>query len=210
MPANPKSGKPDEETVVFTIGHSNHPAEAFAALLKRQGIEVLADVRSIPSSRRNPQFNRKALADDLGRRGIAYLFLGKELGAKAPDPSCYRDGRVSYDLIAARPEFRVGLDRVLAEASAHRVALMCAEKEPLDCHRTILVSRHLKKHGARVRHILADGRIEEHADTERRILDATGETAPPLLASMEDGAAALDRAYAARERRMAAPAPGKS
>jgi uncharacterized protein (DUF488 family) len=189
--------------VVYSIGHSNHPAETFARLLERHAIDVLADVRSIPASRRHPQFGRKALEEDLRRRGIAYLFLGHELGAKAPDTSCYRDGRVSFDLIAARPAFQAGLDRVVDEAGAHRVVLMCAEKEPLDCHRTILVARRLKERGVQIRHILADGRIEEHEETEQRLLKAAKEA--PLLASIEDCAASLERAYTARERKMAWP-----
>ncbi len=194
-------------SVVYSIGHSNHSAETFARLLGKHGIDVLADVRSIPASRRHPQFNRKALEEELRGRGIAYLFLGHELGAKAPDASCYRDGRVSYELIAQRPEFQAGLDRVVDEAREKRVALMCAEKEPLDCHRTILVARRLKDLGLQIRHILADGALEEHEATEQRLLKSAKEV--PLLASIEDRAASLDRAYAARERKMAWPAPPK-
>jgi uncharacterized protein (DUF488 family) len=192
-------------TAIYTIGHSNHSAEAFLSLLERHRIEAVADVRSFASSRRHPQFNGEALARALAGRGIRYVFLGKELGAKHRDASCRRDGRVDYDLVAETPEFRQGLERVREGARRMRVALMCAEKEPLDCHRTLLVARHLRD--LRIRHILADGSIEEHAETEGRLLALAGGREAPLLAPLEDATAVLDRAYRARSRAIAPPAP---
>src|SRR5262245_25862717 len=119
---------------LFTIGHSNHPIERFVALLQQHTIAAVADVRSVPYSRRHPQFSREALARSLAAAGIDYLFLGDALGARPKDPACFVDGRADYDRIAARPEFAAGFARVRAEAGRARVALMCAEREPLDCH----------------------------------------------------------------------------
>lgn len=184
--------------VVYTIGHSNHSADDFAGLLERHAIEVIADVRSQPHSRRFPQFGRRRLQEDLDRRGIGYLFLGKELGGKRDDPSLIERGRISYDLISRTPDFQGGLRRVRREAGRARLALMCAEREPLDCHRTLLVARHLKGDDVRICHILADGRIEEHEETERRLLSAAGQVSLPLLALLEDRERALARAYAIR------------
>lgn len=192
---------------IYTVGHSNHRAETFFDLLERHGIEAVADVRSYPASRRNPHFNGKALEAALAGRGIRYLFLGNELGARHRDASCQREGHVDYELVAATADFRQGLDRVAEQARGARLALMCAEKEPLDCHRTLLVARHLKDRGLRILHILADGSIEEHEATEKRLLALAGGDEAPLLRPLEDAAKALARAYAARARRISAAAP---
>ena len=128
---------------VFTIGHSTHPQERFVSLLCQHGITALCDVRSTPYSRVNPQFNREGLRESLRACGITYVFLGKELGARSADPTCYEYGKVKYDRLAVTDLFRQGLDRVREGTRTYRVALMCAEKEPLECHRTILVARHL-------------------------------------------------------------------
>lgn len=195
---------PTDGPVVQTIGHSNHPFETFAALLERAGIGAVLDVRSVPHSRRFRQFSRDALTDRLAARDMGYLYLGRELGARRDEPEAYVDGRADYDAIAGLPAFRLGLDRVLAEASARRVALMCAEREPLHCHRTILVARHLIRRGAVVEHLLADGGREAHTETERRLVASTGAHAPDLLAAVDDlPADPLARAYTVQGRRLA-------
>ena len=155
---------------VFTVGHSTHTVDRLIDLLKKHSITAICDVRSKPYSRVNPQFNRELLRKALRANGIVYVFLGKELGARSDDRSCYRDGRVQYDLLAATDTFKQGLMRVREGADKYRVALMCAEKDPLQCHRTILVSRHLMKEDIEVGHILADGTIEPHAKSIQRLL----------------------------------------
>ncbi len=119
------------KSIIFTIGHSTHSAEVFLALLRQHGVEAVADVRSSPFSRFNPQFNREPLEQFLKANGIWYVFLGKELGARSEDRSCYLDGRVQYGRLAQTALFQSGLDRVQQGAARYRVALMCAEKEPL-------------------------------------------------------------------------------
>ena len=131
-------------------------------------------MRSQPFSRRNPQFNKDRLAAELTQHSIVYVFLGKELGARSADPSCYEDGRVQYARLAATPLFKAGIERVLAGAQKYRLALMCAEKEPLDCHRTLLVSRALDLLGASMAHILADASIEPQEQTMSRLIDRVG------------------------------------
>ena len=158
---------------VFTIGHSNHTLDAFLALLRMNGVEEVADVRSSPHSRYNPHFNRKLLARALDDAGIGYLFLGGELGGRPADRSCYdADGRVDYERVSQTDAFGDGIGRVLRHADERRIALMCAEKEPLDCHRTLLVARALVERGVSVGHILADGSLEAHAATLDRLLAA--------------------------------------
>lgn len=159
-----------DQLSVFTIGHSNHPIEKFIDLLRLHRIVALADVRSAPASRFNPQFNKKPLAASLKQAGIAYVFLGRELGARSEDPATYENGRVQYRKLAATPLFRSGIERVEQGASKLRVSLMCAEKDPLDCHRTLLVSRALERDHVAVTHILADGALESQHDAMRRLL----------------------------------------
>jgi uncharacterized protein (DUF488 family) len=95
--------------------------------------------------------------------------LGKELGARSEDPACYEHGKVQYERLAQTDLFQQGLERIKKGMKNYRLALMCAEKEPLECHRTILVARHLVALGINVRHILADGKLETHTDTLRRL-----------------------------------------
>ena len=155
---------------MFTIGHSTHSIEKFLGLLKKHSISVIADVRSSPFSRYNPQYNRPSLSEELKANGIRYVFLGRELGARSDNPTCYQSGKVVYSRLAKTPEFREGLHRLLRGVEDHRIALMCAEKEPLNCHRTVLVAQALSKLGIAVRHILADGSLETHADALQRLV----------------------------------------
>lgn len=159
-----------DQLSVFTIGHSNHPIEKLIELLRLHRIDALADVRSAPASRFNPQFNKKPLAESLKQAGIAYVFLGRELGARSADPTTYEKGRVQYRKLAATPLFRSGIERVEQGARKLRISLMCAEKDPLDCHRTLLVSRALERDHVAVTHILADGALETQHDAMRRLL----------------------------------------
>lgn len=174
---------------VLTIGHSTLPIGAFLDLLNRHGVTAVADVRSSPFSRFNPQFNRESLARSLKEVGIAYVFLGDALGARAEDPSCYVEGRVQYDRLARRPVFREAIARVMKGAADHRIALMCAEKEPLDCHRTLLVARALDADGVPVAHILADGSLEPHAQTMDRLIDVAGLSRDDLFRTPDEVAA---------------------
>jgi uncharacterized protein (DUF488 family) len=179
---------------LFTIGHSNHPIERFLDLVRGADVTAIADVRSTPASRRYPWFNKARLAPLLEAAGIAYVPLGDALGGRPRDPGLYRDGVADYAAMARTDEFRAGLDRVAEGARAYRVCLMCAEREPLDCHRCLLVAPALAARGLAIGHILADGRIEPHADTETRLLTLAGQK-PDLF---DDRAARVAAAYARR------------
>lgn len=187
-------------TPVLTIGHSTHGAEAFLALLRQHKVEAVADVRSSPFSRFNPQFNRDALEHFLKANSIRYVFLGKELGARSDDRTCYVLGRVQYGRLAQTPLFQSGLDRVLQGATRYRVALMCAEKEPLDCHRTLLVAKALVERGHPVLHIHTDGHLETHEAAMERLLDLTGLPKQDLFRSKEE---LLSEALARQEQSVA-------
>jgi uncharacterized protein (DUF488 family) len=159
---------------LFSIGHSNIPAERFVGMLHSAGVNAIADVRSIPASRRFPWFSGKNLALRLKGDGIAYMPFGDSLGGRPRDPALYRDGVADYEKMAQQPEFCAGLERLLKVGRQHRVCLMCAEREPLDCHRCLLVARAVAERGFTVGHILHDGTIEPHTNTEERLLADSG------------------------------------
>lgn len=154
---------------LLTIGHSNHSLDTFLELLRLHRVQVLVDVRSSPYSARLPQFNREPLKAALKAAGVRYLFLGEELGARRFELDCYVDGVARYERIAKTPAFQSGLERVTKGIQQFRSALMCAEKDPLECHRTILVCRHLRD-VAQIQHIRADGSLESHEEAESRLM----------------------------------------
>ena len=156
-------------TTIFSVGHSNHSIERFVDLLALHGINAVADVRSTPYSRWQSQFNKEPLSSALKVKGVAYVFLGKELGARSGDPGCYDNGVVQYRKLANTALFRSGIERLLDGSRRMSIALMCAEKDPLDCHRTILVARELADQGHDVRHIHFDGSIESHSEAMERL-----------------------------------------
>lgn len=155
---------------LFTIGHSNQTQEEFIALLHLHHITAIADVRSMPFSRHTPQFNRDALQHVLKQAGIAYVFLGNQLGARPTAASCYQAGKVDFHAVGKAEFFQDGLARVRAGAANFNLALMCAEKDPIQCHRTILVCRNLRAPNVTIKHIMEDGELEDNRDTETRLL----------------------------------------
>ena len=159
-------------TAIHTIGHSNHDIDAFITLLRLHGVNAIADVRSHPASRRFPQFDKKALQASLESAGIRYVFLGDGFGARPRDPACYTKGRADFDKIRASNTFAEALARLRAGAQEYRICLMCAERDPADCHRTWLVAQTLHDGGATVSHILADGFTETHDSLLRRVAGA--------------------------------------
>ncbi|MCP4384035.1 MAG: DUF488 domain-containing protein [Hyphomicrobiales bacterium] len=178
---------------IYTIGHSNHELSTFMKLLKLHGITAVADVRSSPYSRYAPHFSKDSLSDYLREDDVKYVFLGRELGARASDPSCYENGRVSYDRLAATALFGRGIDRVVDGAESERVVVMCAEKDPLDCHRTFLVAGALAARGLPVAHILDDGSTETLDESMLRLLDRAGEQPELFASTAEQIATAVQR-----------------
>lgn len=169
---------------LFTIGHSDHIAGQLVSLLRLHGVKAVADVRSHPYSQRLPQFNRESLVAALEAVNIHYVFLGRELGARRDEQECYVDGRADYALIAKTTAFQEGLQRVQQGLAKMPVALLCAEHDPLTCHRMILVCRHLRAACPMIQHILRDGRLESTQQAEMRLIREFSEgdsNATPLL-----------------------------
>lgn len=191
---------------IFTIGHSTHSWEDFIFLLQSANVTALADVRTSPYSRHQPQFNRNELREELRSDGISYVFLGKELGGRPSEPRFYCDGVADYEKMAQAPEFSKGLERVIEGSKKYRIALMCSERDPLDCHRCLLVSRALAERGVRVNHILDDGRIVSHSEIEDKLLKISGRNAEDFFAPRRERLAAAFRERA-RKVAFAEPAP---
>lgn len=185
---------------LLTIGHSHHEWVHFEALLRQHEITAVADVRSSPYSRYTPQFNREPMQACLRSVDCAYAYLGRELGARRHEPECY-DGRTArYDLVAESSEFRAGLERVRDGLRNHRVALLCAEKDPITCHRMVLVCRHLRGETFNIFHVLDDGRLESTDEVESRLLRAVG---VPETGLFQDRSALVEEAYERQGRRLA-------
>lgn len=139
--------------------------------MQQHAISAVVDVRSHPYSKYFPQYSREALRTALSAKGVAYVFLGKELGARSENPACYRQGKAQYELLAKEPLFNSGLERIRSGSEKFNIALMCAEKDPLDCHRAVLVGRKVNESGMNVTHIHADGHLEKHSEMESRMLN---------------------------------------
>ncbi|MBI1789084.1 MAG: DUF488 domain-containing protein [Acidobacteria bacterium] len=152
-------------STLFTIGHSNHELRHFLELLRTHGIEVVVDTRSAPYSKYTTQFNQEALKAALAENGFRYLYLGRELGGRPAGDSFYdEEGRVLYGKVAQSQLFLEGIERVLAGLAQYRIALMCAEEDPSDCHRRLLITRVLVERGLAVHHIRGDGRLQTEED----------------------------------------------
>jgi uncharacterized protein (DUF488 family) len=169
------------DLTVFTIGHSTHSYEHFLSLLRASGITAIADVRTTPFSRHFPQFNETMLRHDLKLDGISYVFLGRELGGRPSSRSFYCNGIADYEKMAKAHVFTVGIKRVVEGAKKFRVALMCSEHDPLDCHRCLLVGRALSEQRVKLVHILGDGSLIPHEAIEEKLLVLAGRTSADLL-----------------------------
>lgn len=149
-------------SVIWTIGHSNHTLDRFVGLLKDEGIEFVVDVRSYPYSRVAPQFNREELYAALVRAGLRYLFLGDELGGRPSRDEDYDEqGRALYGRMAQTPQFQAAVERLLSGCRDHRIALLCSEGQPHECHRRLLVGKVLTEREVQLRHILPTGAVQE-------------------------------------------------
>jgi uncharacterized protein (DUF488 family) len=152
-------------TTLYTIGHGRRTIEDFINLLKKNEIDYLIDVRTFPYSRFNPQYNQKALSATLEKFGIRYVFMGDALGGRPKDTSCYVDGKIDYDLLREKPYFRDGIERLkTAYRNGNRIALMCSESNPNQCHRTVLIAKVLNSENIPLLHIDEKGKLRSDAD----------------------------------------------
>lgn len=153
---------------LYTVGHSNHSIGGFIEILKSHQIEAIADVRSSPYSKYTPQFNRETLKQSLKDSNIRYVFLGKELGARREEPECYENNKVVYKKVTQLPSFADGIDRLQDGVKKMRIAIMCAEKDPLECHRVLIA--HFSRSKFDVTHILGKSQIKSQDEVDEEVL----------------------------------------
>lgn len=169
------------DSLLFSIGHSNHSLDHFVGLLIRHRIEILTDVRSYPHSTYAPQFNAESLKKSLAAAGIRYLFLGKELGGRPEEKNFFdKGGKVFYAEVAKSAQFQDGIRRLQVGSEKYRVALMCSEEDPAQCHRHLLIGRVLTAHGIILNHIRSDGTVQTDEELTPR------ESQTMLFDAMED------------------------
>ncbi|WP_417803278.1 DUF488 family protein [Thalassospira lucentensis] len=186
---------------MFTVGHSTTTYDELSRKLQHVSANVIVDVRSLPYSKHTPQFNQDNLKAQLKSDGIQYVFLGKELGGRPEDRSYFIDGVANYELMAKNSKFLAGIERVLHGLSQnYTIALMCAEHNPLDCHRCLLVGRELVNRGVRLSHILGNGCVSTHADIEKELLKISGLDKEDFFTSYDDR---LQLAYKDRGQKVA-------
>lgn len=188
------------KTSILTVGHSNHEMQVLINLLRKHGVTAVADIRSTPYSAAAPQFDRENLKPQLESEGFKYVYLGDEFGAHPQDPACYKDGKVQYSRQAKTSLFKKGLQRVISGAEKHRIALLCVEKDPLKCHRSVLIARELEAQSVDVTHILADGGLESHSEAMDRLLKEEKLDRADLFRSREE---LVEEACARQEHRVA-------
>lgn len=179
---------------LFTIGHSNLETGDFIAALRLHSIAILCDVRSRPGSCRFPQFNRESLEEELAAAGIRYHFAGEELGGRPEDPRAYSlDGSVDYPKRRESRQFQDSLAHIMGLARERAIALMCAEEDPLECHRFLLICPALISAGVIPQHIRRRGVNESQSAAEDRLLELHGfhdVTTASLFSSGRDAALA--------------------
>lgn len=184
---------------IFTIGHSVHSETAFLELLHQHNVTNVLDIRSSPYSRHAPQFNRQSLQQFLNTSGIHYSFGGRSLGGRPTDLALYVAGQVSYERMAMAESFVASVRRVAVAARSSRVALLCSESDPIQCHRFLLVGRALSNRALDVQHIISDGRLESHGQAEERMISTLGLQQREIF----DHSDALTSAYRAQAARCA-------
>lgn len=150
---------------IYTIGHSNQSLDSFLKLLRDNGIQVLVDVRSIPRSKYANQFDSPALKEAITKAGLNYLYFGQEIGGKPSNPAFYdAEGYVLYDRIAQSPDFKKSIERLIEGIGKYKVAIMCSEEDPTECHRRLLIGKVLSNQGIEELHIRADGRVQSEQE----------------------------------------------
>ena len=157
----------------FTLGHSNHAAETWLALVRQHHIEVVVDTRSSPYSKYAPHFDKELMQRSLEQAGVRYLFLGAELGGRPANPDYYdASGHVLYSRLRDDARFKAAIARLEDGMERFRVALVCGEEDPAHCHRRLLIGRVLNERGHTMLHIRGDGRIE----TDETVAAASGKS----------------------------------
>ena len=170
----------EEIKTIYTVGHSNIEIYDFIEILKKRSITCIADVRSAPYSKYVPQFNKENLKQKLMANGIAYSFLGKELGARQNRPELFDNlNRLVYTKYQETNQFQAGVERLKEGIQkGFKIALMCSEADPFNCHRFVMISSYLVKNGFVVRHILNEATVIDNSELEKKLLEKYNKKLP--------------------------------
>lgn len=185
---------------LYTIGYSGFTINEFIDVLTKHGINAIADVRSVPYSKFKPEYNSGKLKTKLNNSGIEYAFLGDLCGARIDAQECYRNGKADYDLIAKHPKFQEGIKRIKRGLEKYRIALLCAEKDPVSCHRLILICRHLRADDIKIFHIIDFKSVLTQGECEARLLKLFKLDQPELFRDVNDQ---ITEAYARQAEKIA-------
>jgi len=189
----------EQKKQIFTVGHSNHEAEYFLELLQSQQIDCVVDVRSMPASKYNPQFNQISLKNFLDKQGITYMHFKDEFGARHEAAELLdAEGQLDFELFRKTFAFQQGVERVdIGVSKGFRIALMCSEGNPLECHRFSMIANYLDETGFKVQHILKDKTLKTHSELEADLLKKYAKKLPEpsLFEPNVDEAAKLKAAY---------------
>lgn len=158
-----------ERQVIYTIGHSTHSIDYFMELLRAYSVTCVVDVRSVPASSRNPQYNQEPFSNFLRKSGVDYLHFPEGFGARHSDPDLLdENGKVDFLKVQRSWNFRDGVEKLWLRAERGvTIALMCSESDPFECHRFSMISIALVKDGFEVKHILKDKSLLSNRDLEK-------------------------------------------
>lgn len=186
--------------IICSLGHSNLSYEKFAQLLAHADVTAVADVRSAPFSKYAPWFNQKELKTSLGESGLSYAFMGDQLGGRPNSPDLFQNGVADYPAMARVSAFKDGLNRLMHGLKRHRIAVVCSERDPLHCHRCLLIGRELTAQGIEMHHIHSDGKRETQREAELRLLQEENLAEDDLLWPLPER---LSEAYSRRNKQVA-------
>lgn len=186
---------------IYSVGHSDLPVNRFIELIADAGVTAIADVRTSPYSKRYPWFSQRELKGSLRDVGVSYAYVGLELGGRPEDPHLFdSQGIADYESMAKSQLYKAGVQRIFVGMEKYRIAMVCSERDPLNCHRCLMVGRTLLGLGIQTSHIHHDGRIETQADAEQRLLVEERLDADDFLRPVEGR---LREAYDRRRKRVA-------
>lgn len=159
--------------MLFTIGYTAFQIKDFINTLKQNKIKALVDVRSLPYSEHYPDYNKENLEHMLTENKIQYRNFASEFGARQTDKSYFSsEGYLDFECFAKSSQFKDGYKLVInALERGHNIVLMCSEKDPATCHRSIMITRVFHENGIKVTHLLATGGCESQTDIEQQLLN---------------------------------------
>lgn len=193
----------DKMSKLFTIGYSGLDSAGFVKLLQANDVNVVCDVRSSPYSTYKPDFSRGPFRAFLNESDIKYAFMGDQLGARPKDRTCYVGSQATYERIAATQPFKKGLERLRLGVKQLNLALVCSERDPIECHRALLICRNLPDLRTVISHIHTDGKIETQDQFDERLVQYHNSAPPPLFRVPKDWEKSVSLAYERQGRAIA-------